>query len=410
MQEIALLLSSLAGIATAAAVRARTGHHQLLTLGASSQIQNQIKTLKIEKEILAKTITRLYQAQEWEKMPREHKEGLLARYQRQLGTLMARLEKLEDAKKHPDLGPVGDGLVTLMDQKLSSLDTKMYNIASTVADIKAVQELALSKPKEEEKAAEVAEGVKAGRDAEAVAVAATTATLVSPATTVPAAAQDAKAASPIPDTPMVTPYSTGSFEITTLTNLPTKRPRFPLDDAPEPEEKTSATVEKEKEAVASSLKPQPRPPKSIVIKPELQNIRRQVRATPKPTQRESSRQIRPIQRPVRQQQTEAAKPDSEQVRPKPVESSVQKQPQQTEAAKPDSEQVRPKPVESSVQKQPQQHPPLPDVTKLQPTHIGKSYEDEEDEEEEDEEEEEEIRGIMKDIQKTLEKLDRAESE
>ena len=92
----------------------------------------------MEKEVLAKTITRLYQA-EWE-MPREQKEGLLARYQRQMGMVMARLEKMEDAKRHPDLGPVGDGLITLMDQKLSGLDAKIYDISSAVADIKAVQQ------------------------------------------------------------------------------------------------------------------------------------------------------------------------------------------------------------------------------------------------------------------------------
>ena len=207
MQEIALLLSSLAGIATAAAVRARSGGSgQILTLGASSQIQSQIKTLRMEKEVLAKTITRLYQA-EWE-MPREQKEGLLARYQHQMGVVMARLEKMEDAKRHPDLGPVGDGLITLMDQKLSGLDAKIYDISSAVADIKAVQQKAAAPGKGAASAAAQRMGGAEGAAAPVVA---------------PAAAE-AKA---VPDVPIPGQKRVRPFEITTLTSIPAaKKPEF----------------------------------------------------------------------------------------------------------------------------------------------------------------------------------------
>ena len=64
MQEIVLILSSLAGVATAVAVRRMPrDKNQLLSLGASSQIKNQISFLKIEKDILTKTISRLYQTE-----------------------------------------------------------------------------------------------------------------------------------------------------------------------------------------------------------------------------------------------------------------------------------------------------------------------------------------------------------
>ncbi|MDE0090178.1 MAG: hypothetical protein OXP12_02335 [Thaumarchaeota archaeon] len=209
MQEIALLLSSLAGIATAAAVRARAGGSgQILTLGASSQIQSQIKALRMEKEVLAKTITRLYQA-EWE-MPREQKEELLARYQRQMGMVMARLEKMEDAKRHPDLGPVGDGLITLMDQKLSGLDAKIYDISSAVADIKAVQQKAIAPGKAE------AQGT-GGTGGVAAAVAPTAAVAVAPTA-------DTKV---VPDMPIPGQKRVRPFEITTLTSIPAaKKPEF----------------------------------------------------------------------------------------------------------------------------------------------------------------------------------------
>jgi len=132
MQEIAIILSSLAGVATAAAVRrAPRNKSQLLSIGASSHIKNQINTLKIEKDILTKTISRLYQYDS--DLPKIQRDKLLLKYQHQLGIILAKLEKLEDASKHPDLGPVGDGLITLMDQKLSKLDERLYELSSKIS-------------------------------------------------------------------------------------------------------------------------------------------------------------------------------------------------------------------------------------------------------------------------------------
>ena len=146
MQEIALILSSLAGVATAAAVRKMPrDKNQLLSLGASSHIKSQINALKIEKDILTKTISRLYQADSSE-FSKIQKDKLLLKYQHQLGIILAKLEKLEQASRHPDLGPVGDGLITLMDQKLSKLDERLYDISSRMASIKTVPET----PKTEE--------------------------------------------------------------------------------------------------------------------------------------------------------------------------------------------------------------------------------------------------------------------
>ena len=135
MQEIVLILSSLAGVATAVAVRKMPRNkNQLLSLGASSHIKSQISSLKIEKDILTKTISRLYQTDsEFSKI---QKDKLLLRYQHQLGIVLAKLEKLEQASKHPDLGPVGDGLITLMDQKLSKLDDRLYELSSKIISAK----------------------------------------------------------------------------------------------------------------------------------------------------------------------------------------------------------------------------------------------------------------------------------
>lgn len=132
MQEIVLILSSVAGAATAAALRKiPKPKNPIQTLRANSQIKNKIHSLSIEKDILTKTIARLYQNESGlEKIQRDR---LLIRYQHQLGIILAKMEKLEEASKHPDLGPVGDGLITLMDQKLSQLDKRLYDLSSKIS-------------------------------------------------------------------------------------------------------------------------------------------------------------------------------------------------------------------------------------------------------------------------------------
>ena len=131
MQEIAILLSSLAGACTAAAVKKfPKGKHTISTLGANTHIKNQINSLKLEKEILTKTISRLYQHES--ELSKTQRDRLLLKYQHQLGVVLAKIEKLEEASKHPDLGPLGEGLVTLMDQKLSTLDKRLYELSSKI--------------------------------------------------------------------------------------------------------------------------------------------------------------------------------------------------------------------------------------------------------------------------------------
>ncbi len=127
MQEIALFLSSIAGVCTAAAIKKFPRNKaQLASLGANSSIKNQINSLQIEREILTKTITRLYQNDSG--LGKIQRDKLLSRYQFQLGIILAKIDKQEAASKHPDLGPVGEGLITLMDQKFTQLDKSLYEL------------------------------------------------------------------------------------------------------------------------------------------------------------------------------------------------------------------------------------------------------------------------------------------
>ena len=212
MQEIAIILSSIAGVATAAAVRrAPRNKTQLLSIGASAHIKSQINSLKIEKDILTKTISRLYQSDsEFSKIQRDK---LLIKYQHQLGVILAKLEKLDDASKHPDLGPVGDGLITLMDQKLSKLDDRLYELSSKISTAKiTVPEIKKDKTTQRENS-------KQNLDLKPESV----------ENKVNNTFNFEKPVSAKSETVIIPPTkSTQSFELTTLTRLSKKEPKFTL--------------------------------------------------------------------------------------------------------------------------------------------------------------------------------------
>jgi len=246
MQEIVLILSSLAGVATAAAVRKiPRDKNQLLSLGASSHIKSQINSLKIEKDILTKTISRLYQADtEFSKI---QKDKLLLKYQHQLGIVLAKLEKLEQASNHPDLGPVGDGLITLMDQKLSKLDDRLYELSSKIVTSKVNTE---NKEKESKKDVkqDISKSFKNTFNFE-----------------IPKKTESKPIE--IPAT-----RSKQSFELTTLTNISKNEPNFPLFEKeekqvvkPMPQPKVIQTEQIKPKEVRDVIQPKPKVEDKIEI-------------------------------------------------------------------------------------------------------------------------------------------------
>jgi len=254
MQEIVLILSSIAGVATAAAVRKMPrDKNQLLSLGASSHIKSQINSLKIEKDILTKTISRLYQAEnEFSKI---QKDKLLLKYQHQLGIILAKLEKLEQASNHPDLGPVGDGLISLMDQKLSKLDDRLYELSSKMSNSK-IQTPEIKQEKEEIKQ-EISKSIKGTFNFEKPKE-----TKIDPIA--------------IPPT-----KSRQSFELTTLTNISRTEPKFPLFEkkeivkpVPQPKIIQTELIKPKEEIVKEITQPKSKVEDKVEI---IQSI------TPKPT-------------------------------------------------------------------------------------------------------------------------------
>ena len=254
MQEIVLILSSIAGVATAAAVRKMPrDKNQLLSLGASSHIKSQINSLKIEKDILTKTISRLYQAED--EFSKIQKDKLLLKYQHQLGIILAKLEKLEQASNHPDLGPVGDGLISLMDQKLTKLDDRLYELSSKMSNSK-IQTPEIKQEKEEIKQ-EISKSIKGTFNFEKPKE-----TKIDPIA--------------IPPT-----KSRQSFELTTLTNISRTEPKFPLFEkkeivkpVPQPKIIQTELIKPKEEIVKEITQPKPKVEDKVEI---IQSI------TPKPT-------------------------------------------------------------------------------------------------------------------------------
>lgn len=208
MQELVLVLGSVAGACTAIAIdKIPKRNSQKSILRANPVIQNQIQSLKIEKDILTRTISRLYQKEsEFSKIQRDK---LLLRYQNQLGLVITKIEKLEAASKHPDLGPLGEGLITLMDQKLSQLDQRLHEISSKMT-IKTIEPAQIKHPeppkqtiqeKPIENKIEIKNEVqKAGEDY-----------------------------TPMPPIKIAVTEPRKSVEIITLTEIPSKAPEFPIE-------------------------------------------------------------------------------------------------------------------------------------------------------------------------------------
>jgi len=255
MQEIVLILSSIAGVATAAAVRKMPrDKNQLLSIGANSHIKSQINSLKIEKDILTKTISRLYQAEN--EFPKIQKDKLLLKYQHQLGIILAKLEKLEQTSNHPDLGPVGDGLISLMDQKLSKLDDRLYELSSKMSNSK-IQTPEIKQEKEEIKQ-EILKSNKGTFNFEKPKE-----TKIDPIA--------------IPPT-----KSRQSFELTTLTNISRTEPKFPLFEKkeivkpiPQPKIIQTELIKPKEEIVKEVIQPKVEDKveiiQSIIPKPTFEN-------------------------------------------------------------------------------------------------------------------------------------------
>lgn len=133
-----LFLSAAAGAAAAAAAtRILPRRARAQRVGASARIVAEVSSLESRKRILEKSIVRLNGGPMG--LTDAQRDALLAKYQRELGEVGVRLDALEEASRHPDLGALGDGLVTIMDRRLSEIDAKFGELSAQMASAQAAR-------------------------------------------------------------------------------------------------------------------------------------------------------------------------------------------------------------------------------------------------------------------------------
>ena len=92
--------------------------------------KTEINSLIMERDILTKTIFRVYQQDS--QLTKIQRDKLLIRYQHQLGVVVTQIEKLDNSMKRADVNPLDEGIFAAMDQKLSMMDEKLREISSQI--------------------------------------------------------------------------------------------------------------------------------------------------------------------------------------------------------------------------------------------------------------------------------------
>jgi len=83
-------------------------------------VKNEINTLDLERDILTKTIFRLYQQDSH--LTKIQRDKLLTRYQYQLGIITAKIKKLEEIITNKDANTLEERLVSVIEQKFSNME------------------------------------------------------------------------------------------------------------------------------------------------------------------------------------------------------------------------------------------------------------------------------------------------
>jgi len=92
--------------------------------------KNEANSLIIERDILIKTIFRVYQ--QGSNLTKIQRDKLLTRYQHQLGVIVSKLEELGNAMRNTGTNHSDEGLFAAMEQKLSRIDKRLEDMSSQI--------------------------------------------------------------------------------------------------------------------------------------------------------------------------------------------------------------------------------------------------------------------------------------
>ncbi len=92
--------------------------------------KNEANSLIIERDILTKTIFRVYQQDSH--LTKIQRDKLLTRYQHQLAVVVTKIEEIGKAMRHTGTNPLDGGLFAAMEQKLSRIDERLQEMSSKI--------------------------------------------------------------------------------------------------------------------------------------------------------------------------------------------------------------------------------------------------------------------------------------
>jgi len=92
--------------------------------------RNEANSLIIERDILTKTIFRVYQQDS--NLTKIQRDKLLTRYQHQLGVVVTKIEELGNAMRNTGTNHSDEGLFAAMEQKLSRIDERLQEMSSKI--------------------------------------------------------------------------------------------------------------------------------------------------------------------------------------------------------------------------------------------------------------------------------------
>ena len=93
--------------------------------------RNEANSLIIERDILTKTIFRVYQQDSH--LTKIQRDKLLTRYQHQLAVVVSKIEELGNAMRNTGTNHSDEGLFAAMEQKLSNMDERLQEISSKIS-------------------------------------------------------------------------------------------------------------------------------------------------------------------------------------------------------------------------------------------------------------------------------------
>ena len=92
--------------------------------------RDEANSLIIERDILTKTIFRVYQQDSH--LTKIQRDKLLTRYQHQLAVVVSKIEELGNAMRNTSTNHLDEGVFAAMEQKLSRMDERLQEISSKI--------------------------------------------------------------------------------------------------------------------------------------------------------------------------------------------------------------------------------------------------------------------------------------